>query len=165
MDMVCQAANGVDHDFKRDPIRPQILADDPDWMLARGTTLGADNGIGMAAILAVLEATDLVHGPLEALFTVNEENGMSGARGLKPDSLKGNYVLNLDSEAIDELTIGCAGSLRANARLELPAMPEVSLTTRCPEADAPFCVVRDKKGMKAHDIAGNVGIIAPSLCG
>ncbi|OHD16430.1 MAG: hypothetical protein A2087_11035 [Spirochaetes bacterium GWD1_61_31] len=123
MDMVCQAANGVDHDFKRDPIRPQILADDPDWMLARGTTLGADNGIGMAAILAVLEATDLVHGPLEALFTVNEENGMSGARGLKPDSLKGNYVLNLDSEAIDELTIGCAGSLRANARLELPALP------------------------------------------
>lgn len=106
LDMVPQKNNDKVHDFSRDPITP--LADG-DWIKADGTTLGADNGIGVATILAILESTDLAHGPLEALFTIDEEAGMTGAKGLSPGLLKGQLLFNLDTEDEGELYVGCAG--------------------------------------------------------
>jgi dipeptidase D len=106
LDMVPQKTAGTVHDFEKDPIDAVI---DGDWVHARGTTLGADNGIGVAAALDVLSSDTLRHGPLEALFTANEEAGMTGALGLKPGVLKGEILLNLDSEDEGELFIGCAG--------------------------------------------------------
>ncbi len=108
VDMVCEKNADVTHDFDHDPIEPFI---DGDWVKAKGTTLGADNGIGMALQLAILESKDIEHGPLEGLFTVDEETGLTGAFGLEPDFLKGQILLNLDSEDDKELCIGCAGGL------------------------------------------------------
>jgi dipeptidase D len=108
LDMVPQKNAGTVHDFEKDPINAVI---DGDWVRACGTTLGADNGIGMAAALDVLSSDTLRHGPLEVLFTANEEAGMTGAFGLKPELLKGEILLNLDSEDEGELFIGCAGGL------------------------------------------------------
>ena len=115
MDMVPQKNNDTVHDFTQDPIETFI---DGDWVKARGTTLGADNGLGVAAIMAVLEAKDLKHGPLEALITKDEETGMYGAFGLKPGILKGEILLNLDSEEEGELYIGCAGGIDITATME-----------------------------------------------
>ncbi|MDT8308963.1 MAG: aminoacyl-histidine dipeptidase [Bacteroidales bacterium] len=106
MDMVCEKNSNIDHDFDKDPIIAHI---EDGWVKANGTTLGADDGIGMAAQLAILEADDLVHGPLECLFTMDEETGLTGAFGLKKDLLNGEVLLNLDSEDDGELFIGCAG--------------------------------------------------------
>ncbi len=106
IDMVCEKNSDTYHDFDNDPIVPRI---EGDWVKATGTTLGADDGIGIAAQLAILEATDIEHGPLEMLFTVDEETGLTGAKGLKPGFLKGRILLNLDSEDEGELFIGCAG--------------------------------------------------------
>lgn len=114
LDMVQQKNSCVDHDFQHDPIHTYI---DGDWVKAKDSTLGADNGIGVAATLSVLESTDLDHGPIEALFTVDEETGMSGAFHLSPEILKGKLLLNLDSENDDELCIGCAGGINATAQL------------------------------------------------
>lgn len=111
LDMVPQKNNDKVFDFEKDPIDAYI---DGDWVTADGTTLGADNGIGAAAILAVLEDDSLVHGPIEALFTATEETGMDGAFGLKPGLLQGEILLNLDSETEGELYVGCAGGLDAN---------------------------------------------------
>ncbi|HJZ40714.1 MAG TPA: aminoacyl-histidine dipeptidase [Bacteroidales bacterium] len=111
LDMVPQKNNNKKHDFEKDPIVPYI---DGEWVKADGTTLGADNGIGVAAMLTVLESNDLVHGPVEALFTVDEETGMTGAFALKPKQLKGDILLNLDSEDEGELYVGCAGGMDAN---------------------------------------------------
>ncbi|MBN1928843.1 MAG: aminoacyl-histidine dipeptidase [Chlorobiaceae bacterium] len=108
LDMVPQKNADCVHDFRRDPIETFI---DQGWVRARGTTLGADNGIGVAAALAVLESATLRHGPLEALFTANEEAGMTGAMGLQPGVLQGEILLNLDSEDEGQLFIGCAGGL------------------------------------------------------
>jgi dipeptidase D len=113
LDMVCQNNAGTLHDFSRDPIRP-VRRDG--WLVADATTLGADNGIGVALILAVLEDTSLVHGPIEALFTVDEEAGMGGAHGLATDVLQGCLMLNLDTEAWGEFYLGCAGGLDVNVR-------------------------------------------------
>lgn len=115
MDMVPQKNNDKVHDFTKDPIETYV---DGDWVKAKGTTLGADDGLGVAAIMAVLEATDLKHGPLEALITKDEETGMYGAFGLKPGTLKGEILLNLDSEDEGELYIGCAGGIDITASLE-----------------------------------------------
>ena len=115
MDMVPQKNNDTVHDFTKDPIETYI---DGDWVKAKGTTLGADNGLGVAAIMAVLEANDLKHGPLEALITKDEETGMYGAFGLKPGTLNGEILLNLDSEDEGELYIGCAGGIDITATLE-----------------------------------------------
>ncbi|MCF8382336.1 MAG: aminoacyl-histidine dipeptidase [Chlorobium sp.] len=110
LDMVPQKNFGSSHDFLSDPIEPVV---EGGWVHARGTTLGADNGIGVAAAMAVLESDSLRHGPIEALFTSEEETGMSGAMGLKPGLLRGAILLNLDSEDDSELFIGCAGGLDA----------------------------------------------------
>ncbi|MDR3235270.1 MAG: aminoacyl-histidine dipeptidase [Prevotellaceae bacterium] len=111
LDMVPQKNVGTVHDFEKDPIRTYI---DGEWVKARGTTLGADNGIGVAAAMAVLEAGDISHGAIEALFTVDEETGMTGAFGLKPDLLKGDILINLDSEDEGELFVGCAGGINGS---------------------------------------------------
>ncbi|MEH6649906.1 MAG: beta-Ala-His dipeptidase [Motiliproteus sp.] len=127
LDMVPQKSDDSDHDFTRDPIRPRII---DGWVLATDTTLGADNGIGVAAILAVLEADDLEHGPLEALLTVNEESGMDGARGLEPGLLNGSLLLNLDSEQEAELYVGCAGGIDATAEITLSRSPINDITAK-----------------------------------
>ena len=118
LDMVPQKNNDKGFDFENDPIEAYI---DGEWVTANGTTLGADNGIGAAAILAVLEDKTLVHGEVEALFTATEETGMDGAFGLKGGLLKGDILLNLDSETEGELYVGCAGGLDANITLPYTA--------------------------------------------
>ncbi len=111
LDMVCVKAGGVERDFDRDPILPvvDVDADGRRIVRAEGTTLGADNGIGIAMGLAAAMSPDVVHGPLELLFTVDEEDGMTGAKALTPESFHGRRMLNLDSEEDDALYIGCAG--------------------------------------------------------
>jgi dipeptidase D len=116
IDMVGEKNSDKKHDFAKDPIQPYI---DDGWIKARGTTLGADDGIGIASSLAVLEAKDYAHGPLEAFFTVDEETGLTGAFGLKPDFLKSSILLNLDSEDEGEIFIGCAGGCDSVATFKL----------------------------------------------
>ena len=111
MDMVPQKNGDKAFDFVRDPIEAYV---DGEWVKADGTTLGADNGMGMAAILAVLESDDIEHGPIEALITATEETGMVGANGLKGGMLRGDILVNLDSETEGELYVGCAGGLDAS---------------------------------------------------
>lgn len=108
MDMVCEKNSDVEFDFENDAIRTRI---DGDWVKAEGTTLGADCGIGMAAALAVLIDPEVQHGPIEALFTVDEETGLTGAFELGEKMLTGKYLLNLDSEDEGEIFIGCAGGI------------------------------------------------------
>lgn len=115
LDMVPQKNSDKEFDFTKDAIEAYI---DGDWVTANGTTLGADNGIGAAAILAVLEDKSLKHGPIEGLFTATEETGMDGAFGLKPGELNGEILLNLDSETEGELYVGCAGGLDLTASLK-----------------------------------------------
>lgn len=106
MDMVGEKNSDVDHDFFKDPISVEL---DGGWLTAKGTTLGADNGIGLAAALAMIESKDVVHGPLELLFTVDEEVGLTGAGKLEPGFLEGKIMLNLDSEELGAVYIGCSG--------------------------------------------------------
>ena len=113
MDMVPQKNADSDHNFEEDGIDMYI---DGDWVKANGTTLGADNGIGVAATMAILESTDIPHPPIEALFTIDEETGLTGAQALKGDVLTGANLLNLDTEDDDEITIGCAGGVDVNAK-------------------------------------------------
>ncbi|MEG0994006.1 MAG: aminoacyl-histidine dipeptidase [Bacteroidales bacterium] len=127
MDMVPQKNAATNHDFEKDPIQPVV---DGEWVKAKGTTLGADNGIGMATAMAILEANDIQHGPLEALFTKDEETGMYGAIGLKADLLKGEILLNLDSEDEGELFVGCAGGVNMTASFQYRDDKEI------PEGDA-----------------------------
>jgi dipeptidase D len=108
VDMVCEKNKGTEHDFDNDPIKAYV---DGDWVTADGTTLGADNGIGVAAALAVLEANDLQHGPIEVLCTIDEETGLTGAKALKPGFLKSEIMLNLDSEEDGALYVGCSGGM------------------------------------------------------
>ncbi len=117
MDMVPQKNNDVVHDFEKDPIDAYV---DGEWVRARGTTLGADNGIGVSLALSVLESDDVKHGPVEVLVTTDEETGMTGAFNLKPDVLKGEILINLDSETEGELYVGCAGGIDANAECDYP---------------------------------------------
>ena len=123
LDMVHQKNADTTFDFDKEGIKMLI---DGDWVRADGTTLGADNGIGVAAIMAVLESTDIAHPPIEALFTIDEETGMTGAMGLKGGLLDGKIMLNLDTEDDHELTIGCAGGIdvSANGNYDQVAIPE-----------------------------------------
>ncbi len=112
MDMVCEKNSNVVHDFDKDPIETVI---DGEWVRAKGTTLGADNGMGVAAALAVLASKDIVHGKIEALFTVDEETGLTGANLLEENFLTGSILLNLDTEEEGEIYIGCAGGKNTQA--------------------------------------------------
>lgn len=114
MDMVCEKNAGVQHDFLKDAIQPRIV---DGWVKAEGTTLGADDGIGIAAALAVLTDKELVHGPVQALFTVDEETGLTGAFNIGENMLSGKYLINLDSEDEGEMFIGCAGGVDTVATL------------------------------------------------
>ncbi len=116
LDMVAQKNEGCDHDFFNDPIRPYI---DGDWVKAQDTTLGADNGIGLASCLAVLADKTIKHGPLEVLLTVDEEAGMGGAFGLEAGWLNGEILLNTDSEQEGEVYMGCAGGVDGELTLPL----------------------------------------------
>ena len=115
VDMVGEKQAGIDHDFDNDPIRAYVSKG---WVRARGTTLGADDGIGIAASMAILASREIPHGPLECLFTVDEESGMTGALGLQPEFIKSPILLNLDSEDEGELFIGCAGGIDTIATLK-----------------------------------------------
>ena len=106
MDMVCEKNREVEFDFEKDAIRTLI---DGDWLRADGTTLGADDGIGVAMELALLDASDIAHGPIECVFTRDEETGLSGAFGMKPGFMSGDILLNLDSEDEGQLFVSCAG--------------------------------------------------------
>lgn len=119
MDMVPQARAGKVFNFEKDPIQTKIV---DDWVYACDTTLGADDGMGVAAIMAVFASKEVKHGPLEALITTDEETGMTGAFGLKKGELHGDYLLNLDSETEGELYVGCAGGL--DASLSIPYTTE-----------------------------------------
>lgn len=118
LDMVCVADAGVDHDFTKDSLE---LAVDGDWIKARGTTLGGDDGIAVAMAMAVLDDGVIPHPPLEAVFTVDEETGLLGATALDCSDLRSKYLLNIDSEAEGILTVGCAGGARCDLHLPLPA--------------------------------------------
>jgi len=136
LDMVPQKNNDTVHDFEKDPIQTWI---DGEWMKAKGTTLGADNGIGVAATMAVLAAKDLVHGQVEGLFTVDEEAGMGGAKNLEPGILTGKVMLNLDSEDEGEIYVGCAGGINVSTSKEYG-------TVNTPAGQAAYKVV--VKGLK-----------------
>ncbi len=113
LDMVCEKNEGTAHNFDTDPIK---VKRDGDWLKADGTTLGADNGVGVAAALAVMESTDIAHGPLEFVFTIDEESGLTGAAEFPPGMLESKYFLNLDNEEKDTICIGCAGGVKTMAR-------------------------------------------------
>lgn len=120
LDMVCEKNETTVHNFDKDPIK---VVRDGDWLKADGTTLGADNGVGVAAALAVMESKDISHGPLEFAFTIDEETGLTGASQFAPGMLKSKYYLNLDNEEIGTLCIGCAGGLNTTARRKVKLVP------------------------------------------
>lgn len=122
-DMVCEKNKDVEFDFDNDPIQTYV---DGEWLKAKGTTLGADDGIGMAMQMAVLQATDLKHGPIECVFTSDEETGLTGAMGMKAGFMSGDYLINLDSEDEGQIFVSCAGGVRTEATftIEEEAMPE-----------------------------------------
>jgi dipeptidase D len=128
LDMVCEKNSSSRHDFETDPIQTLI---EGDWVKAMDTTLGADNGIGLAAQLALLSDDRLEHGPVECLFTTDEETGLNGAKGLEPDFFSSRMLINLDSEDEGELFIGCAGGMNTLATLKYNMRPT-------PEEHTPF---------------------------
>jgi len=127
IDMVPQKNEDTEHDFTKDPIQPYI---DGEWVTAKGTTLGADNGMGMASCLAVLASKELKHGPLEVLLTIDEEAGMTGAFGLEAGWLEGDILLNTDSEQEGEVYMGCAGGADGAIKLDIEreALPSGYIT-------------------------------------
>lgn len=120
LDMVHQKNNDTHFDFETQGIEMYV---DGDWVRAKGTTLGADNGLGVATIMAVLDSSDIPHPALEALFTIDEETGMTGAMGVKGDFLKGDILLNLDTEEDDEIGVGCAGGIDITATRSYQMVP------------------------------------------
>lgn len=120
VDMVCEKNGNVEHDFLKDPIKTYI---DEEWLKAEGTTLGADNGIGVATELAILEADNIEHGPIECLFTIDEETGLTGAFALEKGFMNGDILINLDSEDEGELFIGCAGGINTVAEFTYHIIP------------------------------------------
>ena len=150
LDMVHKAADGVEFDFDTQGIEMYV---DGDFVRAKGTTLGADNGLGVAAILAVLASTNLSHPPIEALFTLDEEQGMGGALGLEPGLLTGKTMLNLDSEEDDTFTIGCAGGV--------DTLVDHEFTEAIHGADEPFVAIQitglrgGHSGLQIHEGRAN----------
>lgn len=156
LDMVCQKNNDVIFDFETQGIQMEIH---DDWVKAKGTTLGADNGLGVAAIMSVLQSNDIGHPALEALFTIDEETGMTGAIGLKPNRLKGEILLNLDTEEDDEIDIGCAGGVDVTAsqsyELEEPTGQIVKIVVKGLQGG--------HSGMDIHKGFGNANVILGRL--
>ena len=158
LDMVHQKNNDTEFDFDSQGI--QMYVED-DWVKAKGTTLGADNGLGVATIMAILESNDIAHPALEALFTIDEETGMTGAMGLKGGLLKGKILLNLDTEEDDEIGVGCAGGI------------DVTATRDYKEEDTPEFKIGYKivvkglqgghSGMQIHEGLGNANKIMNRL--
>jgi dipeptidase D len=125
VDMVCEKNSGTEHDFENDPIETIV---EGDWLRAKNTTLGADNGVGVAAELAILASDDIEHGPIECLFTIDEETGLTGAKALKEGFMTGEILLNLDSEDEGEIFIGCAGGKDTQALFHFsPTTPDATL--------------------------------------
>src|SRR6516164_11427634 len=120
LDMVCEKNEGTVHNFDTDGIK---LVRDGDWLKADGTTLGSDNGVGVAAALAVMESTGIAHGPLEFVFTIEEETGLTGAAEFPGGILKSKYFLNLDNEEKDTICIGCSGGVKTTARRKVVLVP------------------------------------------
>ena len=116
MDMVCDKLVDVEFDFDKDAIKTYV---EGEWLTAEGTTLGADDGIGCAIELAILESTDIEHGPIECVFTRDEETGLTGAEGMKPGFMTGDYLINLDSEDEGEIFVSCAGGRNTSAVFEI----------------------------------------------
>ncbi|EMR73888.1 Peptidase M20C, Xaa-His dipeptidase [Thermoplasmatales archaeon SCGC AB-539-N05] len=150
MDMVCEKNSDVDHDFTKDPI---TFKRDGDILTANGTTLGADDGIGIATTLAILKDSTLKHGPIEGLFTVDEETGLTGAFALEPDTLTGKTMLNIDSEDFGVITVGCAGG--GDSKIKLP------LKTQTISKDVENILIKilglrgGHSGVDAHEQRGN----------
>ena len=132
IDMVCEKNEEVDHDFDKDPLKLKI---EDGWVTAEGTTLGADDGIGVAASLAVLEEDGIEHGNIECLFTVDEETGLNGANGLKKDFLRGELLLNLDSEEEGAVYIGCAGGKSTILQKKITKSTSVRATAGCHDSN------------------------------
>src|SRR5215469_10666456 len=120
LDMVCEKNEGTAHNFDTDPIE---VWRDGDWLKAKGTTLGSDNGVGVSAALAVMESTDIAHGPLEFVFTIDEETGLTGAAEFPPGLLHSKYFLNLDNEETETICIGCAGGIKTTGRRKIGLVP------------------------------------------
>jgi len=154
--MVCQKNSDINFDFETQGIQMEV---DGDWVKAKGTTLGADNGLGVAAIMSILESSDIPHPALEALFTIDEETGMTGALGLKPGQLSGDILLNLDTEEDDEIDIGCAGGIDVTAtqnyNLEEPKGQIVRITVKGLQGG--------HSGMDIHKGFGNANVILGRL--
>ncbi len=156
LDMVCQKNSDLEFDFETQGIQMEIQED---WVKAKGTTLGADNGLGVAAIMSILESKDIAHPALEALFTIDEETGMTGAIGLKPGMLHGEILLNLDTEEDDEIDIGCAGGIDVSAFQNYPTeaasgqMVQISVTG----------LQGGHSGMDIHKGFGNANILLGRL--
>ena len=150
MDMVCEKNSDVDHDFCKDPIELQI---NEDILMAEGTTLGADNGIGVATGLAILEGNSLKHGPIEALFTVDEETGLTGAFALESDMLNGKSMLNLDSVDFGVITVGCAGG--GDSKVKLPIKTETGKEDHKNIKIKIFGLRGGHSGVDAHEQRGN----------
>lgn len=129
MDMVCEKNKDKDFDFENDAIETYV---DGEWLKANGTTLGADDGIGVAMQMAVLKSNDIEHGPIECVFTRDEETGLTGAMGMKSDFMTGDYLINLDSEDKGQIFVSCAGGVRTTATYPFPTedMPEGYFTFR-----------------------------------
>ncbi|WP_046757388.1 aminoacyl-histidine dipeptidase [Kordia jejudonensis] len=158
LDMVHQKNADTDFDFDTQGIEMFV---DGDWVKAKGTTLGADNGLGVATIMAVLESNDIAHPALEALFTIDEETGMTGAMGLKGGLLKGEILLNLDTEEDDEIGIGCAGGIDVTARRSY-------VVEETPEAVVAYKIVVNglqggHSGMDIHKGFGNANVLMNRL--
>jgi dipeptidase D len=160
LDMACQVDADAPHDFARDPLEP-VLRDG--WLLAERTTLGADNGVGVALILAALEDERLTHGPLEALLTVDEESGMGGARGLASGALAGRLLLNLDTEDWGHFCVGCAGGIDVDARR--PGAPEALPDDHAVLRVGVRGLVGGHSGMNIHEGRGNaIKLLVRALC-
>ena len=128
MDMVCEKNADKQFDFMKDGIQPVL---DGEWLTADGTTLGADDGIGVAAAMALLDADDIEHGPLEALFTVDEETGLTGAAGLSTEWLQSEMLLNFDDEDEGEFCIGCAGGIDTTVAIPYSTEPATGERAYC----------------------------------